>query len=341
MKNSFCFALIVVALCAGAAAAFVFMNGDKTDVESKTIRMAVFVYKGSDTFIENVSGALMQTAAEYTGANGEKVYMAYLDANDSQSLQNEQIARYISLNYDVLCVNLVDRIEAAYVIDIAKEANVPVVFFNREPVKQDMTKWERTVYVGTDAKKNAELEAEVVLQQYRRDPYAIDKNQDGIVNYIMIEGERRHQDTLIRTEVSVQTLRDNGMELERLDGGIANWTRSQAAALAEQYFNSYGDAIELIICNNDDMALGVVDTIDRLGIDFVNIVGVDGTPQGIEAVKSGKMLGTVSIGCEEHAQLIFDMALALYHQHYNQIAEVAGEDGAVRAPLNIITSTSY
>ena len=50
----------------------------------------------------------------------------------------------IGLNCDVLCVNMVDR-SASGVIDKAMEADTPIVFFNREPVSEDMKRWEKTL----------------------------------------------------------------------------------------------------------------------------------------------------------------------------------------------------
>ncbi len=301
----------------------------------KTIRIGFFIYKGADTFISNLTDCFNTIASEYEGEDGDITYTSVFDARESQATQNEQIKRAISLGYDVLCVNLVDRTEAAAVIDLAREADIPMVFFNREPVIEDLQRWDRTVYVGTDARSNAELEGSIVVDAWQRDPRSIDLNGDGVVNYIMIEGERRHQDALIRTEVSVQYLKENGMTLEKLDGGMANWVRSQGAALAEQYFGEYGDSIELFICNNDDMALGVTDTVQKLGLDFHNIVGIDGTPAGLEAVRAGRMLGTVVIGYREQAQLLFDAALDLYSGIPR--SEFAQSDFAIRAPLYIVT----
>ncbi|MEG2233694.1 MAG: substrate-binding domain-containing protein, partial [Oscillospiraceae bacterium] len=195
--------------------AFGFSSCSKKTEYDSTIRVAVLVYKGNDTFISNMYESIVECANAYVGENGERLYLSYSDAQDSQATQNEQIERYISLDYDVLCVNLVDRTEAASVIDLAREANIPVVFFNREPVKEDMLKWDRIVYIGTDARQNAELEGQIVVEAYNADKSSIDLDGDGIVRYIMIEGERRHQDTLIRTEVSVQYLKDNGFVLEK------------------------------------------------------------------------------------------------------------------------------
>lgn len=304
--------------------------------EKPSISMGVAIYNGDDTFISNMMTAFTEIAAEYEQDTGMRVYLNIIDAQENQTNQNKQIDRFVSMNYDVLCVNLVDRTDASYTIDRCMDANIPVVFFNREPVREDMKKWDRVYYVGTNPAENGRLEGQIVVDAYRDDPARFDTNGDGILQYIIIEGEVRHQDAMIRTEVSVQTLRDAGIELEKLDGGIASWVRSQAAALADQYFEKYRDAIELIICNNDDMALGVIDTVGRRNLTFNNIVGIDGTPAGLAAVEQGKMLGTVVIDYAAQAQIIFDIACAAALNKDPATVAQIDDDHSVRAPMYVV-----
>lgn len=309
----------------------------RNDTEQKpSISLGVAIYNKDDTFISNMMLSLTEIAARYEQDTGIRVYINLTDAQENQTNQNKQIDRFVAMNYDVLCVNLVDRTDASYTIDRAMDANIPVVFFNREPVQEDLQKWDRVYYIGTDPAENGRLEGQIVVDAYNADPSRFDKNGDGILQYIIIEGEIRHQDAMIRTEVSVQTLKDAGIELEKLDGGIASWVRSQAAALSDQYFEKYGDQIELIICNNDDMAMGVIDTVERRGLNFNNIVGIDGTPAGLAAVKEGKMLGTVVIDYAAQAKLIFDLAGALAMDKDPRTIVEIGADRAVRAPMYVV-----
>ncbi|MDO5112452.1 MAG: galactose ABC transporter substrate-binding protein [Clostridia bacterium] len=310
----------------------------QTEPVDDTIKLGVLVYSGDDTFISNMMTSLKAIAAQYEQDTGVRINVSILDSKESQATQNDLVTRCLSLDYDVLCVNLVDRTDAARVIDQARDADVPVVFFNREPVQSDLKKWDKLYYVGADARESALLEASIIINAYRKDPGSIDMNDDGVVQYVILEGESRHQDTVIRTEVSVQTLRDSGMKLEKLDGGIANWSRNQAAALAEKYFTQYGEQIELMLCNNDDMALGVADTVERLGLDFHNIAGIDATPAGMAAVDAGKMLGTVSIGYEGQAQAIFDLAYALATNGDPAEKHTIREDRSVRVTQYVYTA---
>lgn len=276
--------------------------------EKKSLRIGISLYRGDDTFINNLCTILEEKVKEYERENGIKVTLDIQDAKGSQNTQNNQVERFISLGCDVLCINLVDRMDASVIIDHAMTADVPVIFFNRQPVEEDMNRWNQLYYVGVDAKETAILQGEMVVDLYREHPEVIDRNGDGVVSYVMLEGETSHQDSLIRTEWSVQTLKDGGVPLEKITGGIANWERSQASALMEQWLLEYPDTIELVISNNDDMALGAIDALERAQVTGVNIIGIDGTTPGLEALENGSLLGTVSANKEIYAGAIVELA---------------------------------
>ena len=304
------------------------------------IRVGLALYKEDDTFIEAITEGIHRAAAESSREGTWRASISVADAEGSQISQNQQIERFLSLGYDVLCVNLVDRTNAAPIIDKAMEADIPIVFFNREPVPEDMEKWDRLCYVGSDARQSAELEAQIILDLWEREPQALDRNGDGVIQYIMMEGERRHQDTVIRTEGTIQALRDGGLELERLDSGIANWDRTQAQALMAGYLDQYGGQVELVICNNDDMALGGADAVEEANLDFHNIVGIDGTAAGATAVSQGKLLGTVAMQPEIHGRTVFRLAMELASGKTVSEMEELGPDRSVRVPMEILSRSN-
>ena len=285
-------------------------GGEEQETEKTSLRIGVGLYRGDDTFINNIRQELEACAKEYEQETGTKVRLDIQDAKGSQYTQNDQAERFISLECDALCINLVDRTAATNIIDRAMEGNVPVVFFNRQPVEEDMNRWNELYYVAAGARESAVLQGRIVADRYRRDPDSLDLNGDGVVSYVLLEGESSHQDSLIRTEWSIRTLKDAGVPIERITGGIANWERSQASALMEQWLLEYPDAIELVISNNDDMALGAIDAMERAGVSGIKVVGIDGTTPGLQAVEDGKMMGTVSSDKEAYAKAIFEIAAA-------------------------------
>ncbi|MEG0689045.1 MAG: galactose ABC transporter substrate-binding protein, partial [Hungatella sp.] len=278
--------------------------------EKKSIRIGVSLYRGDDTFISNLRTVLEEKAKTYEQNGTIKVNMDIVDAKGSQSTQNDQVERFISVGCDVLCVNIVDRSDASTIIDKAMTAEIPVVFFNRQPVEEDMNRWEDLYYVGADAKESAVLQGNLIVDAYRKDPSIFDLNGDGVVRYVLLEGETSHQDALIRTEWSIQTLKNGGVPLEKVTGGIANWERSQASALMEQWLNTYPNEIELVISNNDDMALGAIDALERMQVTGIKLVGIDATIPGMEALERGTLFGTVASDKDSYAGTIFEITAA-------------------------------
>lgn len=300
------------------------------------VKIGVSVYKGTDTFILNMMNELKFIVNNFEESTGKQVDLNIVDAQENQMTQNRQVDRFISLGYDVLVINLVERTEASTIIDKAKHASVPIVFFNREPGPGDMQKWDRLFYIGSDAYESAALEAQIVIDQYNKDPNSIDFNGDGVIQYIMLEGELNHNDSKIRTEHTIEVLQEAGVKLEKLASEIADWDLNQADAKAYQLFQTFGDEIELVICNNDDMAVGVTHAVDRLGLAFTNIVGIDGTDRGKQAVDDGLLLGTVDVCLPDHAQTIFDLAYALStNTDIHTLGITFNDNKSIRIPMRI------
>ena len=230
---------------------------------------------------------------------------------------------------DVICVNLVDRTAAAVIVDKAQAAGVPVIFFNREPVEEDLDRWEKAYYVGTPAEEAGRLQGGIVLDAWKKDPAALDKNGDGILQYVMLEGEPGHQDALLRTEYSVKTLMTAGVTTEKLDNYNADWQRGLATVRMQQWLEEFGERIELVFANNDDMALGAIDACLEAGMtqeEMPFIVGVDATPPALEALAEGTLQGTVCNDAAGQAQGILDITCALLDGE-DPVKTVGLEDG--------------
>ncbi|MEG1848527.1 MAG: galactose ABC transporter substrate-binding protein [Lachnospiraceae bacterium] len=288
-----------------------YVQDRKRTEEPQVVKIGVSVYKANDTFIASIISNLDAIVKEQEKQNHLTIKLDISDGKENQAEQNEQVERYIALDYDVICVNLVDRTNAAALIDRAAMAQIPLIFFNREPVEEDMSRSDQVYYIGSDAKKSAIIQGKIVLDAYHTNPKSIDQNGDGIIEYAMLEGEAGHQDTIIRTEYSVQTLEQGGMNLNKVVGFVANFDRNQAAAALEQWLLTQQDVkLELIISNNDDMALGAADALEKVGKERCAIVGIDGTPMGIEAVQAGRLLGTAVSDAKVYAENIFEVAYA-------------------------------
>lgn len=209
----------------------------------------------------------------------------------------------------MVCVNLVDRTEPTTITDLAENNNVPIIFFNRELVAEDLERWKDLYYVGADASESGTLEGELAADAFKENA-DMDKNSDGICQYVVLEGEAGHQDSIVRTEYSVNTMVEKGVETEKLGYAIANWNRAQAQTKTAAMLTQFNGKIELIIANNDDMALGAIDALKASQIpkeEWPGVVGIDGT----DAVRNEEMLGTVYNDKEGQAQEMLNLAFAI------------------------------
>ena len=184
--------------------------------QDDSLRIGVALYTQDDTFISTVAQNLEWLAQEAEGRTGQKINLFISDGRSSQSTQMDQVDRFLARQCDVLCVNLVDRTAAAVIIDKAEAEGVPLIFFNRQPVAEDIQRWSQIYYVGASAQESGALQGRLVLDVWRQNQEELDRNGDGVLQYAMLEGEPGHQDALLRTEYSVKTLTDAGVEVETL-----------------------------------------------------------------------------------------------------------------------------
>ena len=284
-------------------------NNEEEDLND--IKIGISVYEQDDIFISSIISNIENITKEKRSEGSYSITLNVEDAKSNQYNQNEQVDMFIDQGYDVMCINLVDRRSAATIINKAKNANIPVIFFNREPVEEDMNMWNKVYYVGAQAEQSGMMQGDIVIEKYKNNPSDVDKNGDGKIQYVMLEGEQGHQDASIRTEYSIKRLVDNGIKVEKLGSEVANWSRTEASEKVARWIEKYNDKVELIISNNDDMALGAIDVLNKSKIknNMPLIVGVDGIKDALKAIDNGEMTGTEISDAYKQGKAIFDTAL--------------------------------
>ena len=279
------------------------------------LKIGVTTYRKEDTFIATIVSAFEEEAKSAEQEKNMKIIVNTVDGKGNQLVQNEQIDKLIEQGCDVICVNLVDRTVASAIIDKAKAAKIPLIFYNREPVREDLERWDKVYYVGAVAKQSGQMQGEQVVAAFHENPFAIDKNGDGKLQYVMLEGEQGHQDSLLRTEYAIKSITNAGIAVDKLANDTANWHRSQATTKMKQWIDRFGDQIELVLCNNDDMALGAIDAYEAANKmkQLPYIFGIDGTTPALLAMEEGTLKGTIQNDAGAQAKAMFEICYALYN----------------------------
>ena len=300
---------VAVLLSATIGSAVLVLSGcsGKSDQTEKTLRVGVITYTQDDPFINGLTDELKEQLKAMENKE-RRIIVSTKSGNDDQQEQNEKVEEMIDAGCDVLCVNLVDRTAPYRIIRMARNENIPVIFFNREPVKEDLMQWDKLYYVGCDAEQSGIMQGEIVADYIKNHP-EVDKNQDGKIQYVLLEGEAGHQDAISRTEYSVKTLMKNNVSLEKLSYQFADWNRGQAENRMTRLISQYEDGIELVISNNDEMALGARQAIEAEGYD-IPCIGIDGITDAVAAVKEGRMIASDFQDAEGQISGAIDAAVA-------------------------------
>ena len=298
MKKILVFALLLTVL-SGA----VFAGGSKDSGSGGLPAMGAAIYRYDDTFMSYMRGTIEKLA-------GGKVALSMVDSQNSQPTQNDQVDQFLTRGMKVIAINTVDRTAAGTIVDKAKARNVPVVFFNREPFPEDMKKWDKVYYVGAKAEESGTMQGEIAAEWWKAN-----KPAGAVMKYIMLKGEPGHQDAELRTEFSIKAVKAAGINVQLLAEDTAMWQRPTAVEKMDAFWSRFGDQIDIVFCNNDDMALGVIESLRKAGFfsggKFLPVLGVDATAPALQALAEGTLLGTVLNDAVNQGTATFDLAYAL------------------------------
>lgn len=287
--------------------------GGSGSSSKKDGEVAVFWYTFGDTYLSSVRAAL-NTALTNAGVK----YQDY-DANGSQTTQTEQIQTAITKGASVLVVNIVDASSddaTQAIVDMAKNANTPLVFFNRSVSEEIVSAYDKAAYVGTDYTQAGHMQGEMIGNYLVANYDAIDLNGDGVISYVMFKGQEGNAEADARTQYGVEdadavltgagkaqlSFYDANNTSKYLVDQNGAWSAAQGQdymqTILAQYSEANNNMVELVIANNDDMALGAIAALQAAGYNngtgkTIPVFGVDATDAAKAAIKDGTMVGTI------------------------------------------------
>lgn len=319
---------------------------------SKDITVDVFWYDFADPFLTTVREAAI------AAFNDAGITATMINSENDQAKQTQQVKTAISGGSDLLIVNIVTSasLDAAQeIVDLAKEADIPIILFNREPTNAQgegtgsdaiINSYAKCAFVGTRAAEAGELQGQAAAEFLLKDENwkdgksIYDLDGDGVIRYLMFRGEHGNAEAFGRTLYSVQFAnKDLAGKLE-LKPSVANETSNLYPNDGVSNFFLYGNwngkiagdlmrtamatysltdgSIEFIFANNDDQALGVIEALNEkdfntgaAGAGYIPVFGVDATAPAQQAIKDGKMTGTVLQSATAMADALVDLSKAI------------------------------
>lgn len=289
----------------------------------------VFYYTYSDTYVSTVRASLDAMLKE-AGIR----YQDH-DSNNSQTTQTEQVQTAITKGAKLLVVNIVTTGSddaASGIVSLAKKADIPVIFFNREVSDEVVKSYEKCVFVGTNAAEAGQLQGDMIGDYLVKNYDKVDLNGDGKLSYVMFMGEKGNIEALYRTQYAVENA-DKKLEaagksplvfydpsntdkylLDREGKWSAQAASEYMTTLLASYSTARGNMVEVIICNNDGMAEGAISALSAAGYNdgkggtTIPVFGVDATSAARELIGAGRMAGTIKQDNEGMAKAILHLA---------------------------------
>lgn len=289
-KKAFTLSAVMVSMLFGMAA------------RAADTHIGMTIYNYDNNFM-----SLVREAIEKEAKTAPDIHLLMNDSRNDQLKQNEQIDVLLAKGVKALAINLVDPAAAGTVIEKARDQNVPVVFFNKEPLRKALDSYNNVFYVGSDSRESGIIQGGLIAKHWAENP-DWDMNRDGQIQYVLLKGEPGHPDAEARTTYVIKTLNDKGIKTQQLALNTAMWDNTQARDKMNTWLSGpNADRIEVVIANNDAMAMGAVEALKAHNKSSIPVFGVDALPEALELVKSGAMAGTVLNDASNLAKVTFEL----------------------------------
>lgn len=139
------------------------------------------------------------------------------------------------------------------------------------------------------------------------------------MQYVMLQGAITNVGAIERTKSSIATIENLGIKTQELSRSTAFWNQQLAKDAISSLFLSFGNDIEVIISNNDAMAIGAIEALQNYGYNKGNpsktipVFGIDGIPAAQELIKKGFMTGTVFEDINDTAEALYKIGKNLVY----------------------------
>lgn len=333
MKKIFVLLLLVMATIGLASCDSTKSNtaqGSGEESGNLKLNVAVLYYNYADNYISTVRSALDSKF----DANPDISYTDY-DGVNNQATQVDTFKNCLSKGFNMIIVNIVDTNSsnaAQNMVNDCKTRNLPIVFFNREVSDEVVNSYEQCAFVGTNAIEAGYMQGDMIGDYLLENYEKYDLNGDGIIQYVMFKGQEGNKEADYRTQYGVENadtklVAAGKHKLQYYGGDDARtkyllddqgaWSAQQAQDKLSVVLGDHNEAnnnmIELVICNNDNMAEGAISALQGKGYNkedsktTIPVFGVDATAAAQSLITKGFMAGTVKQDNVAMAKGIYDL----------------------------------
>lgn len=308
--------IIIVAVVIASETLIEAVPNNISHSSANPLKVGVVFYTFDDPYVV----LLRQSLENIEKKNERKVEFSFYDSKNDKTIQNQNINTLLeSGNVDVLILSLVDLVnDPKEIINQIKDKNIPVIFASKRILRVDeniVKSYDKAYYVLPDSEQGGRVQGKMLADTWNKNKNAIDTNRDNVMQYVVLQGGVRSTATNDRTKYSIMTIEDAGIKVEQLASEFCNWDEDLAREKTESLFVQYGNRIEVVIANNDAMAIGAVKALQKYGYNkgdntkTIPVVGMDAIPESLDFIKKGYMLGTALQDSDVMAETFYKIVI--------------------------------
>ena len=239
---------------------------------------------------------LEQAAVARAGELG--IDITVQDAVNDVNAQLSHVQTFAVQQKDAIVIGIIDGAFTEALIEAA--GDIPVVFVNRLPDVNHLSQGSAH-FVGSQ-----EVDAGLFQAQFFASYFA---GQDTL-DYVLFQGPLDHAGAIGRTAGFREGMEAAGFTLNNVFQQVANWDRAVAMDFMQTFIGT-GQNFDLVVANNDEMAIGAIEALYAAGMMDIPVVGVDASPSGVASILAGEMAASVFQDPVGQGAGAIDVAVAL------------------------------
>ena len=241
---------------------------------------------------------LEEAAVEMADELGVEIIV--FDAQNDVNAQISHIQSFVTQEVDAIVIRLVDASTGDIIVDYAQ--GTPIVFAGRLPA-EELNEPGVVHFVGVQEIDAGIMQADFVID------YFTERGVDSI-DYVLIRGRLDHPGATYRSLGFRQRMEESDIAINNVFDHTANFDRAEAMDLMQQFLGT-GQNFDVVISNNDEMAIGAIEALRAVGITDIPVLGVDASPHGVASIAAGDMAASTFQSPRDLARITVGHAVAI------------------------------
>ena len=309
--------ILLLSLILCTAAFSVAAEGQKEAEKDETVQIGALIRNLDDQFLNDYTKYLEANAAE------KNVKLKVMDAHSDLATQLDQMNTLLTqgIKYFVVVPAISEGSEQ--IAEAIAARNGGAAFSNTQPTLKALQTGKEFYLASSPESVAGEIQAQIIDDYFKKNPGKLGEGKS--INALMLLGQLGHPAQVYRTEAVLATLKDMGYTVNIIAKDTANWQPDEAQAKMDAWLTAHKGKFNVVITNNDAMALGAVESMmtakyvddpsdvtkdtDNDGTVLkVPVLGVDATQVALKSMSENKLYATVLQDAEGQASTAFELA---------------------------------